>query len=119
MTIIRMAGAVIIQPINYKYDHSYLLSVMKDEQFRNLFKFVCLFNPTYETVLEGEDYLERMHAQGFKGVDTSSVFICYVRFNRSVLLIGHIAKRAFQLLCPIQRRIDNIGFEFLCQLNFG
>jgi hypothetical protein len=66
-----------------------LLSVMKDEQFRNLFKFVCLFNPTYETVLEGEDYLERMHAQGFKGVDTSSVHL-----QRSIRSFG-IAARTY------------------------
>lgn len=77
ITVIRIPGAVIIQPINYKYDHSYLLSVMKDEQFRKLFKFVCLFNPTYETVLEGEEYLEKLHTQGFKGTDTLSYQILF------------------------------------------
>ena len=61
------SGAVIIQPINYKYDHSYLISVMKDKELSHLFKFVCLFNPTYETVAEGESYLENLCVQGFKG----------------------------------------------------
>ena len=41
---------------------------MKDKDLSHLFKFVCLFNPTYETVAEGESYLENLCAQGFKGV---------------------------------------------------
>ena len=64
---IRILGAVIIQPINYKYDHSYLISVMKDERYKHLFKFVCLFNPTFDTIAEGEAYLEDLHSKGFNG----------------------------------------------------
>ena len=67
VSLYHSSGAVIIQPINYKYDHSYLISVMKDKELSHLFKFVCLFNPTYETVAEGESYLENLCAQGFKG----------------------------------------------------
>lgn len=55
-----------IQPINYKYDHSYLLSIMQDKDYKGLFKFVCLFNPTLD-VREGEEYLENMSRQGFVG----------------------------------------------------
>ena len=64
----RIVGAVIIQPINYKYDHSFLISIMEDERLSPLFKFVCLFNPTFETVLEGESYLEGLCSQGFTGM---------------------------------------------------
>lgn len=53
---------------------------MKDERFRKLFKFVCLFNPTYETVREGEDYLEKMNEQGFKGKCTPSDFTFHISF---------------------------------------
>lgn len=60
-------GAVIIQPINYKYDHSFLMSIMKDGTLQNKFKFVCLFNPSFSTATEGEVYLEELCSAGFKG----------------------------------------------------
>ena len=74
-----LIGAVIIQPINYKYDHSYLMSVMKDKEFSHLFKFVCLFNPTFETVQEGEDYLEKLHSHGFVGTTSEEHSISLFR----------------------------------------
>jgi predicted TIM-barrel fold metal-dependent hydrolase len=60
-------GCVIIQPINYLYDHSYLLKVMKDGPGSGRFKFVCLLNPTFSTVQEGDEYLENLSNHGFCG----------------------------------------------------
>ena len=40
---------------------------MNDERYKDLFKFVCLMNPTFETVSKGEAYLEDLHSKGFKG----------------------------------------------------
>lgn len=39
----RVAGALIVQPINHGYDHSYVLSVIKHSQ---RMKGMCLMNPT-------------------------------------------------------------------------
>ena len=40
---------------------------MKDERYKHLFKFVCLFNPTFDTISEGEEYLADLYSKGFKG----------------------------------------------------
>ena len=37
-------GALIVQPINHKYDHSYVKSVI--EKYPSKFKGMCLANPT-------------------------------------------------------------------------
>jgi hypothetical protein len=76
---IYILGAIIIQPINYKYDHSYLINVMKDVQFKELYKFVCLFNPTFETINEGNIYLENLHSQGFVGMLVIKTF-CFCMY---------------------------------------
>ena len=59
------AGALIVQPINHGYDHSYVLSVMK--KFEGKFKGMCLMNPTLG-LEEGSEYLKQLHLQGFVGV---------------------------------------------------
>ena len=59
-------GAVIIQPINYLYDHSYLLDLMKNPQY-NLFKYMALLDPTMEAS-SGSTRLEELSSLGFQGI---------------------------------------------------
>ena len=59
-------GAVIIQPINYQYDHSYLLDLMKNPQY-NRFKYMALLDPTMEES-SGKTCLEELKSLGFKGI---------------------------------------------------
>jgi hypothetical protein len=35
--------------------------------FKGLYKFVCLFNPTFKNLSEGNAYLEDLCGQGFVG----------------------------------------------------
>ncbi|CAM9162126.1 unnamed protein product [Pylaiella littoralis] len=63
-----VGGALIVQPINYKFDHSYVLDAVS--KWPGKFKGMCLANPS----LSPQDAcaeLERLHDQGF----------CSVRFN--------------------------------------
>ena len=57
---------------------------MEDEQYKHLFKFVCLFNPTFDTVNEGETYLENLHSKGFKG---SSSFLTRLIYCVALFII--------------------------------
>ncbi|CAM9295878.1 unnamed protein product [Ascophyllum nodosum] len=60
-----VGGALIVQPINYKFDHSFVLNTIKTYPGR--FKGMCLANPS----LSPDDAcaeLQRLHDQGFCGV---------------------------------------------------
>ncbi|CAM9124319.1 unnamed protein product [Ectocarpus sp. 4 AP-2014] len=60
-----IGGALIVQPINYKFDHSYVLDAMS--KWPGKFKGMCLANPNlspHDACAE----LERLHDQGFCGV---------------------------------------------------
>ena len=62
-----VGGALLVQPINHLYDHSYILSVMQNNQFGHHFKGMCLANPTI-SVEEGVQFLISRKAEGFVGV---------------------------------------------------
>ena len=57
-------GALIVQPINYLFDHSYVLKAINDHPDK--FKGMCLLDPSC-----GDDYLTSLKNDGF----------CSVRFN--------------------------------------
>lgn len=59
-------GALIVQPINHKYDHSFVLNCLKNEQYGSKFKGMCLLDPLCD-----DEYLPTLRRQGF----------CSVRFN--------------------------------------
>ncbi len=61
-----VARTVIIQVIHYKYDNSYLASVLK--QYPGLFQGVCRVDPLDPAAPE---HLSRLTAQGFRGVRLS------------------------------------------------
>ena len=63
MNSANIGGALIVQPINHKYDHSYLSSVLKDEKYQGRFKGMCLLDPEAD-----DDYLPTLKSQGFQGV---------------------------------------------------
>lgn len=60
-----VGGALIVQPSNFMYDHSYVLSVMNG--FGHRFKGMALMNPTLETS-QGISYLKDRKSEGFVGV---------------------------------------------------
>ena len=59
-------GAIVIQPINYQYDHSYLTNLMQNPQY-NRFKYMALLDPTMEES-SGKIRLEELQSLGFKGI---------------------------------------------------
>lgn len=60
-----VAGALIVQPINYKFDHSYVLDAIGNCGGR--LKGMCLANPS-SAPQQACAELERLHGQGFCGV---------------------------------------------------
>ena len=60
-----VSGALIVQPANHKFDHSYVSSALKAHP--GLFKGMLLANPTVPPA-EAVAELERLHAEGFVGV---------------------------------------------------
>ncbi|CAM9566234.1 unnamed protein product, partial [Sphacelaria rigidula] len=60
-----VGGALVVQPINYKFDHSYVLDAIANCPGR--LKAMCLANPSL-TPQEATADLERLHDQGFCGV---------------------------------------------------
>lgn len=60
-------GCIVIQPINYKFDHSYLISTSKDPNYSKIFKFVCLLNPLLD-LEEGKINLRYLKDNGFVGI---------------------------------------------------
>jgi predicted TIM-barrel fold metal-dependent hydrolase len=59
--------AVVVQPINHKYDHSYLLHVLADDRYSKALAGVFLMNPTL-SMGDGCAYIHQMHQNGFVGV---------------------------------------------------
>jgi len=61
--------AVVIQPIQYLYDHQYLLNVMQaNPECKRRFKYMALFDPTLDDAAFGECLLDGLARQGFVGV---------------------------------------------------
>jgi len=60
-----VAGALVVQPANHMYDHSYVSSALKAHP--DFFKGMCLANPTLSPADAVAD-LEALHAAGFVGV---------------------------------------------------
>jgi len=58
-------GALIVQPINHKFDHSYVLKAMKEHPDR--FKGMLLFDPSLDEE-KAVSQLEELHRDGFVGV---------------------------------------------------
>ena len=63
MSEAQVAGALIVQPINFKFDHSYVASVLADGRFEGRFRGMCLLDPH-----AGDDYLVKLKQQGFGSV---------------------------------------------------
>jgi predicted TIM-barrel fold metal-dependent hydrolase len=61
-------GALIIQPINYQYDHSYLLDILREPRYQQRFKLMALMDPTLEEASYGECLLDGLKRQGFVGI---------------------------------------------------
>eukprot|EP00903_Cladosiphon_okamuranus_P019921 g18308.t1 len=93
-----VGGALIVQPINYKFDHTYVLDTMKTHPGK--FKGMCLANPSLSPQ-EACAELERLHDQGF----------CGVRFNPYLWPEGGegmkdetgiaLYRKAGELNCPV------------------
>ena len=61
--------AVVIQPIQYLYDHRYLTDeVMIVPEYNRRLKFMALMDPTLEDTAYGECFLEGLYRRGFVGV---------------------------------------------------
>ncbi len=54
-------GALIVQPINYLYDHSFVKAAI--DKYPNKFKGMCLLDPSCDA-----DYLPKLKAEGFGSV---------------------------------------------------
>ena len=63
MSAAGVAGALIVQPINHGYDHSYVASVLADSRYSGRLKGMCLLDPHAD-----DEYLPRLKAQGFVAV---------------------------------------------------
>ena len=60
-----VSGALIVQPINHKFDHSYVISAIKE--FPERFKGMLLMNPSLSPN-EAVSQLEDLALKGFVGV---------------------------------------------------
>lgn len=65
MSEARVSGSLIVQPINHKFDHSYVKSVI--DQHPNKFKGMCLANPSLSPD-EAVANIQDLHGQGFVGI---------------------------------------------------
>ena len=59
-------GTLIVQPINHKFDHSYVIHAMKE--YPNLFKGMLLYDPNCNDQEKTIDTLEDLVLKGFVGV---------------------------------------------------
>mmetsp|Transcript_5994 Transcript_5994/g.6686 ORF Transcript_5994/g.6686 Transcript_5994/m.6686 type:complete len:377 (+) Transcript_5994:66-1196(+) len=59
-------GTLIVQPINHKYDHTYVLNAIKSHA--NKFKGMLLFDPSFQDSDLALRYLEDLVLKGFVGV---------------------------------------------------
>ncbi|CAM9245020.1 unnamed protein product [Scytosiphon promiscuus] len=64
-TFLLFVPSTLLQPINYKFDHSYVLDAMK--RWPGKFKGMCLANPSLSPN-DACTELERLNSQGFCGV---------------------------------------------------
>jgi len=84
-------GALVIQPIHYIYDHSYVLQAISRHPKK--LKAMCLLDP-----LAGQDYLPSLKAKGFVGV----------RFNPALWLK---ADTAYSLLAAEDDGLERMSDE--------
>ena len=63
MELAGVDGALIVQPINHKFDHSYVTSVLCDDRYAGRFKGMGLLDPACD-----DDYLLRLKQEGYVGV---------------------------------------------------
>jgi predicted TIM-barrel fold metal-dependent hydrolase len=59
-------GALVVQPINHEYDHSYIEHGI--QLYPHLFKGMLLFNPTVLSESEAISQIDRLRASGFVGI---------------------------------------------------
>jgi predicted TIM-barrel fold metal-dependent hydrolase len=90
-----IAGALIVQPANHKFDHSYTTAALRAHP--NFYRGMMLANPTLEPAAAVAE-LERLHGEGFVGV----------RFNPYLFPAGMdspvgraLYKRAGELKMPV------------------
>ena len=61
-----MDGCMIVQPINYKFDHSYVADVIAE--YPEKFKGMMLFDPSVKVAEDAVKKVEQLLLQGFVGV---------------------------------------------------
>ena len=90
-----VSGALIVQPANHKFDHSYVSAALKAHP--DFYRGMCLADPTLEPAAAASE-LERLHGEGFVGV----------RFNPYLFPegldspVGHaLYKKAGELKMPV------------------
>mmetsp|Transcript_1037 Transcript_1037/g.1713 ORF Transcript_1037/g.1713 Transcript_1037/m.1713 type:complete len:305 (+) Transcript_1037:69-983(+) len=62
-----VGGALIVQPINHGFDHSYVESILSNPDIGTKFKGMCLIDPKLD-IAKGKDFLSEMQSRGFVGV---------------------------------------------------
>ncbi len=90
-----VAGALIVQPANHKFDHSYVTAALRAHP--DLYRGMCLANPTLSPVAAAAE-LARLHADGFVGVR----FNPYLFPDGMDSPVGHaLYKKAGELQMPV------------------
>ena len=90
-----VAGALIVQPANHKFDHSYVTAALRAHP--DLYRGMCLANPTLEPAAAAAE-LARLHAEGFVGVR----FNPYLFPDGMDSPVGHaLYKKAGELQMPV------------------
>ena len=90
-----VAGALIVQPANHNFDHSYVTAALRAHP--DLYRGMCLANPTLEPEAAVAE-LARLHAEGFVGVR----FNPYLFRDGMDSPVGHaLYKKAGELKMPV------------------
>jgi predicted TIM-barrel fold metal-dependent hydrolase len=111
-----VGGALIVQPINHKFDHSYVIAAL--QKFPNRLKGMLLYDPSSQSVELALRQLQDLLSQGFVAV----------RFNPSLWPAGlcmsdnpslAVYKRCGELGVPVGIMCFNglhLHFEDICKL---
>ena len=86
-----VATTLITQPINYKFDHSYLDSVLDRQRFYGIF----LLNPRL-SVEDGQDYIDSFKDRGYVGMRLNPALFPEgesMSGDRGLALYGHAGKQ--------------------------
>mmetsp|Transcript_11327 Transcript_11327/g.16709 ORF Transcript_11327/g.16709 Transcript_11327/m.16709 type:complete len:370 (-) Transcript_11327:34-1143(-) len=89
-----VSGALIVQPINYKFDHSYVKSCM--DKWPQNFKGMCLANPSLSPA-EAAENIRNLASQGF----------CAIRFNPYLWPSGEkMSNEVGDAMCKVAEEVD-------------